>query len=120
LQEDYTAMAAVILGPIAGNVNPSTEVARFTIDIVFENIGDDFTSFVKFDNVFHVDGLEVKRVSTDIGRLNIGQKITKQFTYTVKVSDIPPEVINRIVQHVVEGNHPVFSFEIKNIDFEKF
>lgn len=120
IQEDYTAMAGVILGPISGNVNPNTDVASVTVDIVFENIGDDFTSFVKFDGVFHVDGLEVKRTSKDIGRLEIGQKVTKQFTYTVKMTDIPPEVINRIVTHVVEGNHPVFSFEIKNIEFEKF
>jgi hypothetical protein len=120
MEEDYTAMAAVILGPISGSPNPNTTVARITADLVFENSGDDFTSFVKFDGVFHVDGLEVKRVNSNIGRLDIGQKINKQFTYTLKVSDIPSEVINRIVRHVVEGSHPVFAFEIKNIDYERF
>jgi hypothetical protein len=120
IEEDYSAMVGVILGPIVGNINPNTEAARVTIDLVFENIGDDFTSFVKFDGTFKVDGKEVKKIKTEIGKLNIGQKLTKHFSYSVKVSDIPPDAINKIVRHVVEGDHPVFSFEIKNIDFEKF
>jgi len=120
IEEDYTAMVGVILSPIVGNISPNTEATRITIDLVFENIGDDFTSFVKFDGVFQVDGKEVKKVKTEMGRLNIGQKVTKHFAYSVKVSDIPPDVINKIVKHVVEGDHPVFSFEIKNVEFEKF
>lgn len=116
LEEDYTAMAAFILSPIAGDVDPRTEVARATVEIIFENSGSAVPS-VKFDGVLQVDGIDVKQVRTEIGALETGQKVTKRFSYAINISEIPPDVTNNIMRHIIEGKHPVFGFGIKNVEF---
>lgn len=119
LEENHSAMTAVVVSPIAGNVDPNTEVARVTITLVLENVGEDSTPFVKFYSTFQIDGGEVKSVKTELGNLGAGEKISREFTYSVKVSDIPPSAINKIVKHITDDTYPVFSFEIKNIDFKQ-
>jgi len=117
LNENHTAMLAAILSPIAGNTNSNSEVAKITITVVLENAGKEVASSVKFDGVFQIDGEEIKSVRTEIGKLGAGEKIFREFTYSIMVSEVPPSVINKMVKHITEDRYPVFSFEINNIDF---
>lgn len=118
--EEDSALIAALLTPIADKLDPNTEVATITVDLEFDNIGDDFTSYVKVNSILHTGETEIKEVRAEIERLEVGEKVSESFTYNVKLSDIPPNAVNDIIKHIAKGNHPVFSFTIKSVNFERF
>ena len=113
LQENYNALDS-------GTVDQESAPATVTVDMVVKNDGDDYASFVKFDGVFLMDGIELKRVTKDIGRINAGEWLDKHITFTLNVSDIPPSAKSEITRSIHENILPVISFEIRNVTYEKF
>lgn len=112
LQENYRVFEPGIEGDAV--------VATVIVNIVARNEGDDYSSFVKFDGVFMMDGLELKRVNKDIGRVDKASMIEKELTYVLKVSDLPANIIENMVKSIDESDLPMISFEIRNLSFEKF
>jgi hypothetical protein len=102
------------------SIDHNAIVATVIVNIVARNDGDDYSSFVKFDGVFTMDGVELKRVNRDIGRVEQADQEEKQLTYLLKVSDIPEKMVQEMVKSIDESNLPMVSFEIRNLSFEKF
>lgn len=101
-------------------IDSNAVVATIIVNLVARNDGDDYASFVKFDGIFLMDGIELKRINKDIGRVDGGVQEQKQLTYALKVSDIPDSMIEEILENVDESNMPMVSFEIRNLSYEKF
>jgi hypothetical protein len=111
LQENYNALE---------DSDSGSALATVTVDMVVKNDGDDYASFVKFDGVFLMDGIELKRVTKDAGRVNAGEWLDKHITFTLDVSDIPAGAKSEIARSIDENILPVISFEIRNVAYEKF
>jgi hypothetical protein len=112
VQENYGALEAGMLDQEA--------LATVTVDMIINNDGNDYASFVKFDGVFMMDGVQLKRVTNDIGRINAEESIGKQITFTLRVIDIPQDAMSEITKQLHENITPVISFEIENLAYEKF
>jgi hypothetical protein len=112
VQENYGALEAGMLD--------QQVLATVTVDMIINNDGNDYASFVKFDGVFMMDGVELKRVSNDIGRINAEESIEKQITFTLRVIDIPQDAMSEITKQLDKNITPVISFEIQNLAYEKF
>jgi hypothetical protein len=102
------------------DIDENAVVATVTINIVARNDGDDYSSFVKFDGVFLMDGVELKRINKDIGRIEQDSQEEKEMEYVLKISDIPENTIAEMVKNISQSNLPILSFEIGNLSFEKF
>lgn len=114
IHEDYAAIAS----PEAGD--ESDVAADVTLKLVIKNEGDDYTKFVKFDVVFSVDDVEVKKVAREIGRLDDGQSRTVEMSYQLKISEIPAPAVNKIMDNLNHGTSPMLTVNIMNLDYEKF
>jgi hypothetical protein len=114
IHEDYAAIAS----PEAGN--ESDVAADVTLKLVVKNEGDDYTKFVKFDVVFLVDDVVVKKVAKEIGRLDDGQSRTMEMNYQLKITDIPAPAVSKILDNLDQGKSPMLTVNIKNLDYEKF
>jgi hypothetical protein len=112
VQENYGALDA-------GMLNQEV-LATVTVDMIINNDGDDYASFVKFDGVFLMDGVELKHVTKDIGRIEAGESLDKQITFTLRVIDIPQDALSKITEQLDENITPVISFEIENLAYEQF
>ena len=113
LQESYKILEE-------GAIDPSAVLARVTIDLEIRNDGDDYASFVKFDGVFSMDGVELKRVNKDTGRIEPGEKLDRELTYSLKISDIPAGMMAEIIRRAGNNELPIVSFEIENVAYERF
>lgn len=102
------------------SIDDNAVVATVIVNLVVRNDGDDYASFVKFDGIFLMDGIELKRINKDIGRIDQRDQEEKQLTYVLKVSDIPDKMVQEMVKNIDEGNLPMVSFGIRNLSFEKF
>ncbi len=114
IHEDYAAIAS----PEAGD--ESDVAADVTLKLVVKNEGDDYTEFVKFDVVFSVDDVVVKKVSREIGRLDDGQSRTMEMSYQLKISEIPAGAVSKILDSLDHGTSPMLTVNIVNLDYEKF
>lgn len=114
MHEDYAAIAS----PKAGN--ESDVAADVTLKLMVKNEGDDYTKFVKFDMVFLVDDVVVKKVTKEIGRLDDGQIRTMEMSYKLKTTDIPAPAVSKILDNLNQGKSPMLTVNIMNLDYEKF
>ncbi len=114
IHEDYAAIAS------PGTGNESGVAADVALKLIVKNEGDDYTKFVKFDVVFMVGDVEVKKVSKEIGRLDDGQTRTMEMSYKIKNTDIPASAVNKVLDNLNQGKSPMLTVNIKNLDYEKF
>lgn len=102
-----------ILNVLNGDLN--VKIATIKADISVQNIGNDYTEYVRFNIVFKLINSEVKRVPESIGRLSIGETQNKHYEYELKLEDIPNTLINAVNQKSTQ-----WDVQIQNINYEKF
>jgi hypothetical protein len=95
-------------------MNPFTVLYNLQVDIDVKNIGTDYTSFVKYDVVFTLNGEVVKRIPETLSRLDAGQTIAKHYGDDIRLADLPKNV----AEQVAEERKAQFSVDVQNIVFE--
>ncbi len=107
---------SIVVEALSGKryMNPFTVLYNVQVDIDVKNIGTDYTSFVKYDVVFTVNGEVVKRIPETLAILDAGQTITKHYGDDIKLVDLPKNVVDKIVKERVAN----FNVDIQNISFE--
>jgi len=96
-------------------LNPDFTIATAKIDLKLCNNGNDYTSYVKFDNVFKIQGTEVMRVSERIDRLNENDCINKHYEYKFTAKQVP-----QTIWEVIQQKTTNWSYEVQNLVYEKF
>jgi len=95
-------------------MNPFTVLYNVQVDVDVKNIGTDYTSFVKYDVVFMMNGEVVKRIPETLSRLDAGQTITKHYGDDIRLADLSKNVADQ----VAEERKTEFNVDIQNIVFE--
>jgi len=94
---------------------PDFTLATAKVDIIITNTGDDYTEYVRFDNVFKIQRVEVMRIPESIGILNEGEQVSKHYEYKFTAKQAPNAIWNAIKSKTTE-----WSFEVFNVVYEKF
>jgi hypothetical protein len=102
-----------VLKILEGDLN--IRIATIKADVSIQNIGNDYTEYVRFDIVFKLINSEVKRVQESIGRLNVGETQNKHYEYELKLADVPNALINAVTQKSTQ-----WDVQIQNVDYQKF
>ena len=96
-------------------LEPDFTLATAKVDILLSNDGNDYTEYVKFDNVFKIQGIEAMRVSESIGQLNIGETSTKHYEYKFTAKQAP-----EAIEQWIKTKTTNWSFEVQNLQYKKF
>ncbi len=97
-------------------LNPSAEIWRVSASISLQNVGNDYSSYVNFDVVFRVDGNEVKRIQEKIGHIGINESISRPYSYSITVADLP----EFLLRSLSEDKGSKITVAIENIQYERF
>ena len=97
-------------------LNPSAEIWRVSALISLQNVGSDYSSYVNFDVVFRVDGNEVKRIQEKIGHMGINESISRQYSHSITVADLPEFILRALS----EDKSPEITVSIENVQYERF
>ena len=96
-------------------LNPDFTLATVKADVLLTNDGKDYTSYVRFDNVFKVQGIEVLRVPERIDRINVGESLSKHYEYKFTAQQAPEAAWKYIQEQTLN-----WSFDVQNLSYEKF
>jgi hypothetical protein len=91
------------------------KIATAKVDVNVLNSGNDYTTYARFDVVFKVMGTEVKRVQESVGRLEVGQSLSKHYEYDLKLGDIP-----QTLWQIIQQRTTSWDAEIQNTQYEKY
>lgn len=97
-------------------LNPYTVLYYAQIDTEVKNDGTDYTSFVKYDVVFTINGEEVKRIPESLTKMDVGSSLNRHYEQEIRLVDLPKKVADELAK----GTPAEFSANIQNISFEKF
>jgi hypothetical protein len=97
-------------------LNPYTVLYYVQVDTDVKNNGTDYTSFVKYDVVFTINGEEVKRIPESLTKMDISSSLNKHYEQEIRLVDLPKKVTDELAK----GTPAEFSANIQNISFEKF
>jgi len=97
------------------NLDLDFPVATLKANVQLENTGDDYTDWIKFDNVFTVQGSEHFRKSESITRLDPAATETAYFEYVFTVSEIPSWIIN-----IIQTQESEWNFQVQNLRYQKY
>ncbi|MFQ5998349.1 MAG: thrombospondin type 3 repeat-containing protein [Candidatus Bathyarchaeia archaeon] len=100
---------AMTLDPILDDVIYDTSAS-----IQFSNVGDDYTSSVRYTSGLYIGGEKIKETPGEIGTLEPGEKKNINLSYKLKLRDIPITVWSQ-----VQGNAQI-EIKIENVSYEKF
>lgn len=110
-----TASPAVIVAAVAA-VKDLT-IYTSSSDIVIQNTGDDYSSFVTFEVVYSIGNKTLERVPQSYGQISSNLKTTMKYSHDIKVidlGDILGEVFNLLL-----GKSKI-NIEITDVQYEKF
>lgn len=102
-----------IFGFLSENIN--AKIAKITIDLYIQNLGTDYTDYIRYELIIKIMNTEVKRIYESIGRLNPGESLTKHYEYELKISDVPNILVNALKE-----NSNDWDIYIQNIQYERF
>ena len=97
-------------------LNPYTALYYVQIDTDVKNNGTDYTSFVKYDVVFTINGEEVKRIPESLTKMDVGSSLNRHYEQEIRLVDLPKKVTDELSK----GTPAEFSVDIQNISVEKF
>lgn len=98
-----------------GSISSETVIADAEVDLLIENQGDDYSEYVNFDVIFEVSNTEVSSIKDSLGRLDVGEKITRTYHKKILLKEVPDLLWNLIK----EGNAN-WDIKIDNLNYKKF
>lgn len=111
VQLNYVNIGILLL---TGGLTYNAELYSTEVDVEVTNIGDDYTSYLNYDIVLLIGGEVINKESASLGRLNQGQTVTKHFSFSTTLTDIPSQLISYITSQVEP------TVEIRNGVYERF
>jgi|GEM_PF-6229648 len=117
LQIETKTDSNVVFEVLAGtrHLNPYTVLYGVKVDVDIKNVGTDYTSYVKYDLVFTMNGEQVRRIPESIEKLDAGAMVTEHYQDEIRFADLP----EKVKEQLGEGTSIEFGAEIQNISFDK-
>ena len=98
-----------------GSISSETVIADAEADLLIENQGDDYSEYVNFDVIFEVSNTGVGSVKDSLGRMDVGEKITKTYHKQILLKDVPDLLWNLIKEGDANWN-----IKIDDLSYRKF
>jgi hypothetical protein len=110
------ACAAAIGGTVYNLLNPVFDDVLYTsnFDVVFNNVGDDYTQYINYNVVYKTKGQTITSSTKDAGTLEVGKSKTITDSYEIKLKDIPYALWD-----FIQGKE-IITFDIPNVQYEKY
>lgn len=104
-------------GGIAAVLAKDIVIANPSGEILIQNAGNDYSSYVNFDVKFSMMNTEISsaKQSISIGRLNEGQEMTKSFSREIKSSDLLGPLVDAVLKKTTN-----WDIYVENVEYETF
>jgi len=94
------------------------EIAKINVDINLSNVGNDYTSYVEFDSIYLINGVQIEKSHIKLDRLNAGYIKSVGYEKSIKVGNIPDILIQSISKTGKDSK--MYVVKIENVNYEKY
>jgi len=98
-----------------GSISSETVIADAKADLLIENQGDDYSEYVNFDIIFEVSNTEVVSVKDSLGKLEIGEKVTRTYHKQILLKEVPD-----LLWNLIKEGDATWDIKIDNLNYRKF